>query len=203
MCTVHNPIYFSSLAQFYSVLEKKMDTVEFKIITESMFPDVCQFLGDHYFSREPVSRSLGISRSWIVDQFLWKDSMSDNSSIAALDNKGNMIGVRLGMRMSRPKWFSTFTVSLPFPAPGWYKIFEKLMEQLGYDTAKMFDKLKTDLIYEDSALCTLENHEIVGLEKELLRRTEAHAKELGCTHSYAVVTGMLNCYIPIVMMCLR
>jgi len=81
--------------------EKK---ITFKIITEDMMPAVCDFMWEHFFPDEPISRSLKITRHWIIDEAHLKDSMKDGCSMAALDKDGNIIGVRLGKRKKRSQW---------------------------------------------------------------------------------------------------
>ena len=166
-----------------------METIQFKKITPDMFPLVFEFMEEHYLPDEPVCRSLGIKRNWMLDEFLWKDALKDGSSIAALDKEGKIIGVRLGQRMKRPSWFSSVLDKVSFPLPDWYSTFDKLMELVGYDVSKMFDQLGTKLIYEDTAVCSARGTGVKGLGTELCRRTEILAKELGCTHTYACVTG--------------
>ena len=67
----------------------------------------------------------------------------------------------------------------------------KLLGILGYDGWKMFDELGCDKIYEDAAVCSARGSGVKGLGTELCKRTETLAKELGCTHTYACVTGTI------------
>ena len=59
--------------------------VSFRIITPDMFTPVIDFMWQHFYPDEPISRSLGMERNWLVDQFYLLDSMKDGSSIVALD----------------------------------------------------------------------------------------------------------------------
>ena len=68
-------------------------------------------------------------------------------------------------------------------------IFVNLLNLVGCNVWKMFDQLGCDQIYEDAALCSARGSGVKGLGTELCRRTEVLAKELGCTHTYAAVTG--------------
>ena len=52
----------------------------------------------------------------------------------------------------------------------------------------MFAELSCDHIYEDVAVCSARFSGARGLGTELVRRTDALAKELEETHSYAAVT---------------
>ena len=123
--------------------------------------------------------------------------MMDGSSLAAIDNDGSIIGVRLGKRKNRSQWmlkvFERSLMSLPEWLLGLLfgnmAIFLKLIILVGYNVWKMFDQLGCDQIYEDAALCSARGSGVKGLGTELCRRTEVLANELGCTHTYAAVTG--------------
>ena len=172
--------------------------IQFKIITEDMGLSVCDFMWENFFPDEPISRSLKLERHWITDELHLKDAIKDGSSIAAIDKNGSIIGVRLGKRKNRSQWmlkiFERTFMSLPY---GLFEIlisskaaiFLKLINLVGYDVWKMFDQLGCDQIYEDAALCSARGSGVKGLGTELCRRTEVLAKELGCTHTYAAVTG--------------
>ena len=54
---------------------------------------------------------------------------------------------------------------------------------------QMYGKMNCDLIYEDKAVCSARDSGVRGHGTELCRRTEELAKELGCSHTYAMVTG--------------
>ena len=67
-------------------------------------------------------------------------------------------------------------------------IYRKLLALFGFDVCKMFAELGFDQIYEDVAVCSSRFSGARGLGTELVRRTDALAKELEETHSYAAVT---------------
>ena len=54
----------------------------------------------------------------------------------------------------------------------------------------MFYKL---FLLQDKAVCSARFHGIRGLGTEITKRSEALAAELGCTHTYALVTGTIFC----------
>jgi len=69
-------------------------------------------------------------------------------------------------------------------------VFMKLLlTELDYNVWKQFDKLGCDRIYEDKSVCSGRDHGIRGLGTEVVRRSELLAAQLGCTHTYACVTG--------------
>ena len=70
--------------------------------------------------------------------------------------------------------------------------FIKLCKLINYDVWKAFDQLGCDKIYEDKAVCSARFHGIKGLGTEITKRSEALAAEMGCTHTYAMVTGKLE-----------
>ena len=70
-------------------------------------------------------------------------------------------------------------------------ILLKLLGLFGFDTWKMFDQLGCDEIYEDAAVCSARSSGVRGIGTELCKRTEELARDLGCTHTYAAVTGRI------------
>ena len=184
-----------------NVFEEK--GIQFKVITEKMIPEVSDFLWIHFFPDEPICRSLGVTRNWFTDTYL-KDAMKDGSSMVAMDREGNIVGARLGLRRRRSEWGTWLVEKLMsmLPTRLWVMILpkelsqeipiiEKLFPLLEYDLWNMLDKLDCETIYEDRALCTARTSRVKGLGTELCRRTEILAEELGCTHTYALVTGLL------------
>ena len=174
--------------------------IQFKIITEDMIPSVCDFMWENFFPDEPISRSLNLERNWAIDELYLKDSMKDGSSMAAIDNNGCIIGVRLGKRKKRSQWmhkiFERSLMGLPAGLVGTVfgkgaPIILKLYNLVNYNVWKMFNQLGCDQIYEDTALCSARGSGVKGLGTELCRRSEILAKELGCTHTYAAVTGTI------------
>ena len=174
--------------------------IQFKIITEDMMDSVCDFMWENFFPDEPISISLNVTRHKMIDDGYIKDAIKDGSSMAALDKDGNIIGVRLGKRKKRSQWmlklFERAFVSLPYRFMRFIygnklTIFLKLLHLAGFDVWKMFGQLGCDQIYEDAAVCSARGSGVKGLGTELCRRTDSLAKELGCTHTYAAVTGNL------------
>ena len=116
-----------------------------------------------------------------------KDAMIHGSSIAAIGN-----------RKMRSQWILKIFERSFMSLPGWLlgtlfgngvPIFLELINLVEYNVWKMFDQLGCDQIYEDAAVCCARGSGVKGLGTELCRRTEVLAKELGCTHTYAAVTG--------------
>ena len=175
--------------------------IQFEIITDDMTPAVLDFMWANFFPHEPINRSLGITKNWLTD-VEHKEAINDGSSIAALDKDGNIIGVRIGMRKGKSMWMNWMFDKLFFHIPSCLMtfllpqeakkvpIFMKLLALVGYDVWKMFDQLGCDQIYEDAAVCSARIEGVRGIGTELCRRTDLLAKELGCSHTYACVTGI-------------
>jgi len=177
--------------------------IQFKIIEPDMFEEVLDFMWEHFMPDEPIGRSLGITRNWVVDEAYFGEALKDGSSIVALGREGNIIGARIGMRKWRSSWVSWLLDRVPFNMPDWMMkimplpentkknlpIMIKLFTLLDYNVWRMFSVLGCDLIYEDKAVCSARTSGVRGLGTELCRRTEMLAKDLGCTHTYAAVTG--------------
>jgi len=125
--------------------------------------------------------------------------LKHKQSIAAVKD-GEILAVRLGNKKSRNqkiekfiewilvKTMQTFPFLKPKDLPN-IDTFIKVMEAAGFDTWKQFDKLGCDHIYEDKAVCSSRNHGIKGLGTEVCKRSEELGAELGCTYTYAIVTG--------------
>ena len=153
--------------------------VSFKIITDDMFPQViakvlhltlslkhraqvADFLWTHFFPDEPVGRSCEMtSPSWLVNQTYIMDSIKKGACVAAINEAGEILAVRLGVVRNRNDYFEWIfeTVAsylLSFPSvcsllPKSLKktwIFIKLQKKIDFDVWTMFDKLGCDRIYE-------------------------------------------------------
>ena len=127
--------------------------------------------------------------------------MKDGTSIAAFGKDGKIIGVRIGVRKRRSDWTTWIMDRMIFSLPisiflyimpkemQQFPIIFKFIGKLQYDVWQMFGKRNCNLIYEDKGVCSARESGVRGLGTELCRRTEELAKQLGCTHTYATVTG--------------
>ena len=182
--------------------EYERQGITFKIIPPEMIPDVCDFMWEHFVPDEPLLRSLGAKRSKFMDEGYFGEAMMDSTSMVALDKEGKILAVRLGMRKWRSKWLSRILDRFMYNIPQWmlklilppdmtksWPVMTKLFDRIEYNVWRMFEVCGCDLIYEDKAVCSARSSGIRGLGTELCRRTEKLAKELGCTHTYTLVTG--------------
>ena len=72
-----------------NVFEKQ--GIQFKIIEKEMYAAVLDFLWDNFMPDEPINRSLGTTRNWVVDDYYFTEAMKDGCSIAALDMDRNIV----------------------------------------------------------------------------------------------------------------
>ena len=80
-----------------------------------------------------------------------------------------------------------------FGRPKWLHTSFKLLDEVEhYGPFKTMNQLKCDVIYEDLAVSSARFHGIKGLGTELTLRSEEVAKERGCTHTHAIVTGTIQ-----------
>ena len=149
-----------------------------------------------------ISRSLKLTRHSSLDKYYILDSIKHKGSIAALNQAGDILAIRLGTIYSSQDrgekffqklmtWMFSFkavTKRLPEPLQGMHHML-RFMKMADYDVWNMFDKLGTDKIYEAKGVCSARSHGIRGLGTELVRRSEILAVERGCTHVYAALTG--------------
>jgi len=172
--------------------------VEFRIIDQDLIPAAHDFLTNNFFPDEPISRSLGITGDMYLVSGYYKEVLRNGSSIAAVDRDGNILGVRAGAVASRSWFLENFLGFLcwaSFMLPARASVMFKLIQLLEFNTHAMFAKLKCEWIYEDAAVCSGRFHGIKGLGTELVRRSEKLAKEKGCSHTYALVTGKYSAKI--------
>ena len=129
------------------------------------------------------------------------DTIRQNQSVAAVNESGDILAVRLGNKQSRDQWFAKWmeTTMISFvkkfgpilpKSTEKLNIFIDLLERVEFDSWAQFDKLGCDHIYEDKAVCSSRKHGIRGLGTEIVRRSELLGADLGCTHTYAVVKGI-------------
>ena len=148
------------------------------------------------------TRSVKLTRHESIDKFYILDSIKHKASIAALNQAGDILAVRLGTIYSSGDrgekffqnlmtWvfsFKAVSKRLPEPLQGMHHML-KFTKMADYNVWNMFDKLGTDKIYEAKGVCSARSHGIRGLGTELVRRSEILAVERGCTHVYAALTG--------------
>ena len=49
--------------------DDEWEGLKFVIITPDMFPAAMDFMWEHFFPDEPISRSIGLTRHWSVDEY--------------------------------------------------------------------------------------------------------------------------------------
>ena len=150
---------------------------------------------------------MGLTRSWLIDKFSLDEVFPHKCSIAAVNEAGDILAIRLAQIRSRDQWISWFldkifkTIVTSPTLGSWFLgevmgsnsfIIQKLFDALQYDVWRMFDILKCDKIYQAKVVCSARFHGIRGLGTEIVQRAEALAVEMGCTHSYVLVTGKLS-----------
>jgi len=71
-------------------------------------------------------------------------------------------------------------------------VLMKLTNQVDFDVWKMFDKFNCEKIFENKGLCSARGHGIRGLGTELVKRADALALQLGCSHRYVICSGLYS-----------
>lgn len=106
-----------------------------------------------------------------MDQQYLGETLKYKQSIAAVNDKGEILAIRLGNKKTRYQrmekfieWlllstFKNFSFLMPQSLKKSY-VFIKVLEEVGFDTWKMFDELNCDSIYEDKAVCSSRKHGI-------------------------------------------
>ena len=75
------------------------DSVKYEIhpITTQMFPEVHEFLEQHFFPHAPIARSLRMSQRRQFWTWAWVEScLMEEETLVALDQQMNIIGVIIG-----------------------------------------------------------------------------------------------------------
>ena len=167
---------------------------------------MCDFLWVNFFPDEPTSRSLGMMEpNWLIDQTYIIDNIKKGACVAAVNDNGEILAVRLGVVKNRNEtftwafekvfhWLLSFSFICSFFPKSMKKtwVLIKLFEKINYDAWVMFEKLGCDRIYDDKAVCSGRHHGIKGLGTEICLRSEKLAAELGCTYTFAAVTGVYS-----------
>jgi len=179
--------------------------IEFKVITEEMDQDCLDFMNEHFLPDEPMSRSLGFTRNWLIDELYFKDAIKNRTSLAAVDKDGKILGARIGKIVRKDEWSKWIMDKIVFNFLSWMTwlvgrstsmhglwIMLMILKYLEFDTWSMFGKLNCQAIYEAKALCSSRTHGVKGLGTELVRRAEELAKDKGCSYSYVMVTGIYS-----------
>ena len=89
----------SALVDKESEFEKQ--GVRFVVINEDMYEAVKDFYWEHFIPDEPVSRSLGMTRGSFMDKFVLPDIFRHKCSIAAVNDNGDILAIRLAQIKSR------------------------------------------------------------------------------------------------------
>lgn len=182
--------------------DPRFEGVTFKVIDASMDEQVKNFMWQHYYPDEPLSRSLDIKRNAFLDENHLQDSLKDRSSLAAVDQSGRILAVRLGKVVRKSQWYikwgdAVFMMGLMacgcccIKASTRHKfdVVFKFGERLEFDVWKFFDKYQCQAIYDDRGLCSARGHGIRGLGAELIRRSEELGRQRGCDLVCAITTG--------------
>lgn len=192
----------SALVDEESEFEKQ--GIKFVIIKDDMYEAVKDFYWEHFIPDEPCSRSLGMTRGSFMDKFVLPDIFNHKCSIAAINANSDILAIRLAQIRCRGQWFDKMMermfmkvfnserMTAMLLGESWRRTgstFIKMAKILNYDVWGAFDQLGCDKIYEDKAVCSARFHGIKGLGTEITKRSEALAAEMGCTHTYAIVTG--------------
>jgi len=180
--------------------------VKFKVVEEADHPSVLSFLDEHFFPEEPFTRSLGVTTDTFLATSILKKTLRGSSSIMALDVEGRVLGVRIGAVIRRSdygpwleEWILGILTLFPFILPKEWNIRQRLFDLLGFSPSRMVAQLmqgegksreqETRGLYVGKILCSARWHGLRGLGEELLRRAEKLSQSLGCSHTYALVTG--------------
>ena len=182
--------------------DSRWENVTFKIIDESLDARVIDFIFHHFHPDEPICRSLHINRDDLFEEGDLKETLKDRCSLAALDNQGQILAVRLGKVARKSDWTSRFIMILFYIAIKYccccclgqetrykFNVLFKLFERMDYDVYNYFSKYNCTTIYDDKGLASARSHGIRGLGTELTKRAEDLSRQRGCTHACALATG--------------
>ena len=194
--------------------------IKFGIIPADRTEEVLELLARDYFTDEPITRSLGVKRTWIIDA-LYSEAIKGGSCVMATDTTGKIIGVRLTEVLDRVSWFQkviyrAIIVSLPLIAiiAGLLrkqtlckccKVFHAIVGKLDYALWDTFDELGCQRILGDVCVCTSRESRLKGLGTELVKQAEEVGREKGCEYAVNIVTGLYsgkvfrdNCHYTVV-----
>ena len=178
--------------------------ISFGIIPEERTEEVLKLIADHFYPDEPLTRSLGIKRHFLIDSIMG-DVIKGGCCVMATNSEGEIIGVRLAdvvERNQRSKKFMERALMSAIPKFAWVfrkkqlcrimEAYKELARKLEFDVWTMFDELGCQKIQNDICVCTSKNGRVKGLGTELVKQGEALAKEKGCEYSLNLVTGLYS-----------
>lgn len=178
--------------------------ITFSTIPVDRVEEVLVFLYDNFFPEEPISRSLNVTRHWIVD-LLFGENVKAGASVMATDESGKIVGLRLAEVIHKNSWVPWLLdkfVGTVLPKISWifgrrwdriccinYLLIDVLMER---NIWPMFEEFKCDKILSAVCLSTSKASAGQGLGTELVRRSEVLGKELGCKVTTVIATGLYS-----------
>ena len=175
------------------------DNIEFKIVTEDMVEEAIEFLWENFYPDEPVRRSLEGGRGLLLDRFT-KLYIGKGWSIAALDQTGKIIGLRVGKIVTPDDQFETAMakesvkrvlcmISNITNAYNSLQTYFLRRERLGYSVLGFMEKNDAKRVYVGNGVCTASNYRGKGLATQLVAKSIEVAKNEGCDYVYVCVSG--------------
>ena len=173
--------------------------ISFSRIPPHRTEEVLEFLAVHFHPEEPISRSLGVQRHWLIDK-VYGDPVQAGACVMATDTTGKIIGVRIVEVIHRNDWRKKWKDYI-LAEVGWVldkragwslKVFAVLFHRLGYDVWALFDQLGCDRILGDMVVCVAKDAGMGGIGAELVKQGEAVGREEGCHAAVATPTGLYS-----------
>merc|ERR1712080_195620 len=183
--------------------------IEISVVPEERADEAIQFMFDHFYPDEPISRSLGFGQpgggtpkiiKWILSYLYKNEAIKQGTSLMATDKDGKMIGLRLGAKQIKKKALFQYKILewyawlLPFFV--WEFLFGKiahslrLMREVGtMPPAKTFQLLGCEQFYEGFSVVVAKDARVRGLGTELVRRSMELAENHGCEYMHIMATG--------------
>merc|ERR1712150_324416 len=185
--------------------------ITFKVATMHDYKKLRTFLATYFFPEEPIGGTLKLYEGdgWgdkilkkLLDEEFINKGMKDETTLLALDQNGDIVGSRVGCIFDKNsatdeakllghymRFCSLFSWLLPqkFKTVNDATLF---MEHAKYGKGMAFEDVpNATKFYNGLSLTVGSKARGLGLGKELIERTNAIAKEKGCSHVYIAATS--------------
>lgn len=177
-----------------------MEDIEFKVVTPELVDEAAEFLWENFFPDEPLMRSLGVKKGFLVNKY-FKAILGEGNCIAAIRKADGMIlGVRGGEVVRADDKYKRLMDNTAikrglYALMGWtgcmtnYGAAHKFEEAMEYDAFKLLDKTGAKMLYKGWCVCTSKEARGKGLGTELARESMNRAKADGIDFVYLIATG--------------
>jgi len=197
---------------------EKRRGIDIQLVQLSDFEDVRTFMHGNFYPDEPLWRSFQIleTKSSLdkallrrIDKFMIlqpiENSLKTSSSLVARCSKtGKIVATRFGEVLTKEAIEPRPNIKFLGNMPNWVPVpkklrkwgaFREIFDQLPAGQEHIFSLSETKdsrAVYFGHNLCVAREARGLGLAQEMVKRSHRLAESHGCSHSYAIATGICS-----------